>query len=58
MITNTINTTLAGVVPNYNSEVKDKLWSAIDMEVELQKADIYSYIPDMTADPFTEDGVM
>jgi len=58
MITNSINTTLAGVVPNYNSELKDKLWSTIDMEVELQKADIYSYIPDLANDPFTEDGVL
>jgi Maf1 regulator len=58
MITNSINTTLAGIVPDYNSELKDKLWSAIDMEVDLQRSDIYSYIPDMTSDPFTEDGVM
>jgi len=58
MIQNTINTTLAGIVPDYNNELKDKLWSCIDMEVELQKADIYSYIPDLNSDPFTEDGVI
>lgn len=58
MITNSINTSLAGIVPNYNSDLKDKLWSAVDMEVEIQKADIYSYIPDLSSDPFTEDGVI
>jgi len=58
MIINSINTTLAGVVPDFNSDVKDKLWSAIHKEVDLPKADIYSYISDMTSDPFMEEGVI
>jgi len=58
IIMNSINTTLAVVVPDYNNTVKDQLWSAIDMEVDLKKADIYSYISDLTSDPFTEDGVI
>jgi len=58
MIMNTINTTLAGVVPDYNASVKDQLWSAIDLEVDLAKADIYCYVSDLTSDPLTEDGVI
>eukprot|EP00026_Physarum_polycephalum_P014867 Phypoly_transcript_15431.p1 GENE.Phypoly_transcript_15431~~Phypoly_transcript_15431.p1 ORF type:complete len:280 (+),score=35.35 Phypoly_transcript_15431:89-841(+) len=58
MITNSINTTLQGVVQDYNSDLRDKLWSAIDMEIDLQKADIYSYVPDTNTGPFTEDGVI
>jgi len=58
MIMNSINTTLAAVVPCYNAEVKDRLWNAVDVEVDLSKTDIYSYIPDLTSDPFTEDGVI
>jgi hypothetical protein len=58
MITNSINTTLQGVVQDYNSDLRDKLWSAIDMEIDLQKVDIYSYVPDTNTGPFTEDGVM
>jgi len=58
MLMNSINTTLAGVVENYNSELRDRLWSTFEMEIDLQKADIYSYIPDLESDPFTEDGVI
>jgi len=58
MITNSINTTLQGVVRDYNSDLKDKLWGAIDMEIDLQKTDIYSYVPDTNTGPFTEDGVI
>jgi len=58
MLMNSINTTLAGVVENYNNDLRDRIWSTFEMEIDMQKADIYSYIPDLESDPFTEDGVI
>eukprot|EP01133_Synstelium_polycarpum_P016675 gene16675-19817_t len=58
MVTNSVNTTLASILPNYNVEVQEKLWSAIDAEISLQKTEIYSYIPEGDSDPFTEAGIM
>ncbi|EGG22272.1 repressor of RNA polymerase III transcription [Cavenderia fasciculata] len=57
MVMNSINTILGNIMPNYQTEVQEKLWIAIDSEIELQKSDVYSFIPE-SGDPFTEDGVI
>jgi len=56
MVVNSINTTLSSIMPNYNSEMRDNIWHTIDMEADTSKCDIYSYIPDIASDPFTEEG--
>eukprot|EP01111_Echinosteliopsis_oligospora_P016234 TRINITY_DN6655_c4_g1_i2.p1 TRINITY_DN6655_c4_g1~~TRINITY_DN6655_c4_g1_i2.p1 ORF type:complete len:130 (+),score=20.68 TRINITY_DN6655_c4_g1_i2:35-391(+) len=58
MVMNEINTTLSGVVSNYNTEIKDRLWSSVDVEVDLDSCEIYSYVPNLTSDPFTEAGII
>jgi len=37
-------------------KVHDKLWMTLNEEVNLTECDIYSYNPDLTSDPFGEDG--
>jgi len=56
LVVNSINTTLSSIITNYNTELRDKIWKTIDSEVETTKCDIYSYIPDLASDPFSEDG--
>jgi len=56
MVVNSINTTLSSIIPNYNSELRDLIWHTVDMEADTPKCDIYSYIPDIASDPFTEEG--
>jgi len=56
MVINSINTTLSSVITNYNTELRDNIWHTIDMEVDTPRCDIYSYIPDLTSDPFSEEG--
>lgn len=34
------------------------LWEAVDKIIDLEDTEIYSYIPDTDADPFTEVGCM
>lgn len=36
--------------------IKQKLWAAIDDEITLRDCDVYSYNPDLSSDPFAEDG--
>lgn len=38
--------------------LRGQLWSAIDGEINLSQADIYSYNPDLNSDPFGEDGCL
>uniref|UniRef100_A0A6B2LGU0 Repressor of RNA polymerase III transcription n=1 Tax=Arcella intermedia TaxID=1963864 RepID=A0A6B2LGU0_9EUKA len=38
-------------IPNYE-EVKEKVWNAIDTEIQLQDCDIYSFRPDIDSNPF------
>jgi len=37
-------------------KVHEKLWVTLNEEINLQECDIYSYNPDLTSDPFGEDG--
>ncbi len=58
MVINSLNTILAGVVPTYNTETAPKLWNAIENEIKIRECDIYSYIPDLDSDPYSEEGHM
>jgi len=58
MIINSINTILANVVPNYNTDLGTKLWSTLDTEISLKECDIYTYVPDVDSDPYAEDGTL
>lgn len=56
MVMNSINAALSGVVRHYNTDLCLKLWPSIDNEINIKDCDIYSYVPDLEADPYAEDG--
>ena len=54
-----INTTLAELYARIGRpDFPNILWRAIDENIETADCDIYSYIPDMESDPFSDDGSM
>ncbi|KAF2073953.1 hypothetical protein CYY_004740 [Polysphondylium violaceum] len=57
LVTNSINTTFSGIIKNYATEFEGKLWPTLDQEIDLDKCEIYSYIPESN-DPFTEFGIL
>jgi hypothetical protein len=52
---NAINTTLMSVLPDSQAFL-DRLWSTLEMEIKVTDCDLYSFIPDPDADPFSEEG--
>jgi len=58
MIVNSINTTLAAALPNYNTDLCPKLWNVLENEIVPKECDIYSYIPDFDSDPYAEAGAV
>ncbi len=53
------------IVNNYFSDLMkeepnflENLWTAIDSEVKLSHCEVYSYIPDMEGDPFSDEGCL
>jgi len=50
-----LNTILGASLPSYVT-IQDRLWRALDDEINLREADIYSYLPDPDSDPFGEEG--
>ena len=51
---NSVNMNLSDLVESSNSALLEEVWGAIDEVVQVRDCDIYSYIPDMDADPFTD----
>lgn len=59
LVVNSINTTLAEVYARIGRpEFSSSLWRAIDENVLISECDVYSYIPDMESDPFSDEGTM
>lgn len=40
--------------PCDNDGFQQELWSAVDEAVTLRESEIYSYVPDMDGDPFSD----
>jgi hypothetical protein len=40
------------------SKVHDSLWLTLNQEIDLPDCEIYSYNPDLSSDPFGEDGCL
>ncbi|CAF0914664.1 unnamed protein product [Rotaria sordida] len=38
--------------------LSSKLWSVIDEEINIKESEIFSYRPDGTSDPFSENGII
>lgn len=59
LVVNSINTTLAEMYALVGrSDFSVLLWKTIDENVNISECDIYSYIPDMESDPFSDEGTM
>jgi len=56
MIVNYINTILSPVLSDYN-DFGAKLWSVLEAEIRIRECEIYSYIPEPDADPFSDDSI-
>jgi len=50
----TVNNYLAPLRETYNSTFLEELWLAMESVVRLHECEVYSYIPDMEEDPFSE----
>jgi len=42
--------------PFFTDELRSRMWTAIDAEIQLQDCDVYSFNSDSDSDPFNEDG--
>jgi len=56
MIVNYINTILSPVLTDYH-DFGAKLWNVLDTEIRIRECEIYSYIPEPDADPFSDDSI-
>eukprot|EP00622_Pseudochattonella_farcimen_P006055 FR741797.1.p1 GENE.FR741797.1~~FR741797.1.p1 ORF type:complete len:130 (+),score=24.64 FR741797.1:1-390(+) len=54
MVTTRVNMHLAELSETYNSSFLEDLWMSIEEVVKLKDCEIYSYVPDMEEDPFSE----
>mmetsp|Transcript_4014 Transcript_4014/g.11764 ORF Transcript_4014/g.11764 Transcript_4014/m.11764 type:complete len:224 (-) Transcript_4014:412-1083(-) len=54
LVVNSVNKHLAPLREAYNSTFLEELWQAIEEVIRLHECEIYSYIPDMEEDPFSE----
>ncbi|XP_013381365.1 repressor of RNA polymerase III transcription MAF1 homolog [Lingula anatina] len=54
-VINSVESQLAASLDNFHT-LKSQLWKAIDDEIKLNECDIYSYNPDLSSDPFGEEG--
>lgn len=54
LIRNAINTQLSEMVEIHSNGLLEQLWRAIDLVIQPEQCEIYSYIPDLESDPFSE----
>lgn len=55
-VINSINSQLESAATDTFSRLKQDLWGAVNEEIILRECEVYSYNPDLTSDPFGEDG--
>ncbi len=57
-VTANIDGLLSVTATDRYSKVHDNLWRTLNDEIDLPECDIYSYNPDLSSDPFGEDGCL
>jgi hypothetical protein len=57
-VTSNIDGLLSVTATERYSKVHDALWVTLNQEIELRDCEIYSYNPDLSSDPFGEDGCL
>uniref|UniRef100_A0A1B6GJW4 Repressor of RNA polymerase III transcription MAF1 n=1 Tax=Cuerna arida TaxID=1464854 RepID=A0A1B6GJW4_9HEMI len=55
-VTNSVDSNLSATAGEHYRKMRAHLWAAIDDEVNMSDCEIFSYNPDLTSDPFSEDG--
>ena len=55
-MTSNIDNLLSISSPSQYGKIHDKLWMTLNKEIELLDCELYSYNPDLSSDPFGEDG--
>ena len=55
-VINNVDSQLHSAANEVFSSLKQTLWTSIDEEILLRDCDVYSYNPDLTSDPFGEEG--
>lgn len=55
-VLNMVDSQLNPTAKDVFGSLKQNLWAAIDDEITLRDCDVYSYNPDLSSDPFSEDG--
>ncbi|KAL1124367.1 hypothetical protein AAG570_000996 [Ranatra chinensis] len=57
-VMNSVDSNLSATVGDQYGALRTNVWSAIQDEITMNECDIYSYNPDLTSDPFSEDGCL
>ncbi|KAK6622931.1 hypothetical protein RUM43_008783 [Polyplax serrata] len=57
-VINAVDSNLSATAGEQYRVLKIPIWTAIDDEIQLSQCDIYSYNPDLSSDPFGEDGCL
>lgn len=55
---NTVDTQLSATAGEMYNALKNQLWTTLDEEISLTDCDIYSYTPDLSSDPYGEEGCL
>ena len=55
-VVNNVDSLLSVTATEQYSKVHDSMWVTMNEEITLADCDIYSYNPDLTSDPFGEEG--
>ena len=58
VVMNTVNSSLAEVTEQHGDSVVNEVWTAIYDTIQPQDCDVYSYLPDLVADPFSQNGTL
>lgn len=53
-----VKSNLSAALGDSYSSFEQKLWSAIEEEIQLKECEIYSYNPDLDSDPYGEEGTL
>jgi len=55
-VTNNVDSLLSLSGNSQYAKIRDKLWLTLNDEIQLTECEIFSYNPDLSCDPFSEDG--
>jgi hypothetical protein len=55
VVANTVNTVMSPAIQDWD-KIRTQLWQAIDVEVQINDCEIFSFIADPDSDPFEEEG--